>query len=116
MASTALLLPATNVYLTHFFGDWAKEMFVPDHRAKSRPAQKFWIPKSVCARINFAIHVSSRSTALAVAVLSRLSRRGAGHLFGECYFSVSRNPRENPPTAASMSRTQFPRWIAGTNS
>jgi alpha-galactosidase len=29
MASTALLLPATNVYLTHFFGDWAKEMLTP---------------------------------------------------------------------------------------
>jgi alpha-galactosidase len=29
MASTALLLPAKNVYLTHFFGDWAKEMLSP---------------------------------------------------------------------------------------
>ncbi|MGD1090035.1 MAG: NPCBM/NEW2 domain-containing protein, partial [Verrucomicrobiota bacterium] len=29
MASTALLLPSTNVYLTHFFGDWAKEMLTP---------------------------------------------------------------------------------------
>jgi alpha-galactosidase len=29
MASTALLLPAKNVYLTHFFGDWAKEMLKP---------------------------------------------------------------------------------------
>jgi alpha-galactosidase len=29
MASTALLLPPTNVYLTHFFGDWAKEMLSP---------------------------------------------------------------------------------------
>lgn len=29
MASTALLLPATNIYLTHFFGDWAKEMLAP---------------------------------------------------------------------------------------
>lgn len=29
MASTALLFPATNVYLTHFFGDWAKEMLTP---------------------------------------------------------------------------------------
>ncbi len=29
MASTALLLPLTNVYLTHFFGDWAKEMLSP---------------------------------------------------------------------------------------
>jgi alpha-galactosidase len=29
MASTALLLPSTNVYLTHFFGDWAKEMLAP---------------------------------------------------------------------------------------
>jgi alpha-galactosidase len=29
MASTALLLPSTNVYLTHFFGDWAKEMLSP---------------------------------------------------------------------------------------
>jgi alpha-galactosidase len=29
MASTALLLPPTNVYLTHFFGDWAKEMLTP---------------------------------------------------------------------------------------
>ena len=29
MASTALLLPSTNVYLTHFFGDWAKEMLFP---------------------------------------------------------------------------------------
>jgi len=29
MASTALLLPATNVCLTHFFGDWAKEMLSP---------------------------------------------------------------------------------------
>ena len=29
MASTALLLPATNVYLTHFFGNWAKEMLSP---------------------------------------------------------------------------------------
>ncbi|MDB6018972.1 MAG: glycoside hydrolase clan [Pedosphaera sp.] len=29
MASTAMLLPATNVYLTHFFGDWAKEMLSP---------------------------------------------------------------------------------------
>src|SRR6202012_2587219 len=29
MASTALLLPSTNVFLTHFFGDWAKEMLSP---------------------------------------------------------------------------------------
>src|ERR1039457_6539502 len=29
MASTALLFPAKNVYLTHFFGDWAKEMLKP---------------------------------------------------------------------------------------
>jgi alpha-galactosidase len=29
MASTALLLPASNVYLTHFFGDWVKEMLLP---------------------------------------------------------------------------------------
>jgi alpha-galactosidase len=29
MASTALLLPSTNVYLTHFFGDWTKEMLSP---------------------------------------------------------------------------------------
>ena len=29
MASTALLLPSTNVCLTHFFGDWAKEMLSP---------------------------------------------------------------------------------------
>jgi len=29
MASTALLLAPTNVYLTHFFGDWAKEMLSP---------------------------------------------------------------------------------------
>ena len=29
MASTALSLPATNVWLTHFFGDWAKEMSSP---------------------------------------------------------------------------------------
>jgi alpha-galactosidase len=29
MASTALLLPPTNIYLTHFFGDWAKEMLNP---------------------------------------------------------------------------------------
>jgi len=29
MASTAWLLPATNIYLTHFFGDWAKEMLSP---------------------------------------------------------------------------------------
>jgi alpha-galactosidase len=29
MASTALLFPPTNVYLTHFFGDWAKEMLTP---------------------------------------------------------------------------------------
>ena len=29
MASTALVLPAKNVYLTHFFGDWAKEMLSP---------------------------------------------------------------------------------------
>jgi alpha-galactosidase len=29
MASTALLLQTTNVYLTHFFGDWAKEMLNP---------------------------------------------------------------------------------------
>ncbi|MDD5140849.1 MAG: alpha-galactosidase [Verrucomicrobiales bacterium] len=29
MASTALLLPATNIYLTHFFGGWAKEMLSP---------------------------------------------------------------------------------------
>jgi alpha-galactosidase len=29
MASTALLLPPTNIYLTHFFGDWAKEMLTP---------------------------------------------------------------------------------------
>jgi alpha-galactosidase len=29
MASTALLLPPKNVYLTHFFGDWAKEMLSP---------------------------------------------------------------------------------------
>jgi len=49
----ALLLPATNVYLTHFFGDWAKEM-LSRSSSKSRPAQKFWIPKSVCAAINFA--------------------------------------------------------------
>ena len=29
MASTALLFSPTNVYLTHFFGDWAKEMLRP---------------------------------------------------------------------------------------
>lgn len=29
IASTALRLPAANVYLTHFFGDWAKEMLSP---------------------------------------------------------------------------------------
>jgi alpha-galactosidase len=29
MASTALLLTPTNVWLTHFFGDWAKEMLKP---------------------------------------------------------------------------------------
>jgi alpha-galactosidase len=29
MASTALSLPSTNVHLTHFFGDWAKEMLSP---------------------------------------------------------------------------------------
>ncbi len=29
VASTALLLPATGVHLTHFFGDWAKEMLSP---------------------------------------------------------------------------------------
>jgi alpha-galactosidase len=29
MASTALLLPSTNVFLTHFFGDWVKEMLSP---------------------------------------------------------------------------------------
>jgi alpha-galactosidase len=29
MASTALVLPAKNVYLTHFFGDWANEMPAP---------------------------------------------------------------------------------------
>ena len=29
MASTALLFSPTNVYLTHFFGDWAKEMLAP---------------------------------------------------------------------------------------
>ena len=29
MASTALLLPPTNVCLTHFLGDWAKEMLKP---------------------------------------------------------------------------------------
>jgi alpha-galactosidase len=29
MASTALLFSPTNVYLTHFFGDWAKEMLSP---------------------------------------------------------------------------------------
>jgi len=29
MASSALRLPAKNVYLTHFFGDWAKEMLSP---------------------------------------------------------------------------------------
>ena len=29
MASTALLLPPTNLYLTHFFGDYAKEMSSP---------------------------------------------------------------------------------------
>jgi alpha-galactosidase len=29
MASTALLLPPANIYLTHFFGDWAKEMLNP---------------------------------------------------------------------------------------
>ncbi len=29
MASTALLLPSTNIFLTHFFGDWAKEMLSP---------------------------------------------------------------------------------------
>ncbi len=29
MASTALLLPSTNVFLTHFFGDWAREMLAP---------------------------------------------------------------------------------------
>ena len=29
MASTALVLPPTNVYLTHFFGDWVKEMLSP---------------------------------------------------------------------------------------
>src|SRR5580698_5647688 len=29
MASTALLLPTNNVYLTHFFGNWAYEMLSP---------------------------------------------------------------------------------------
>jgi alpha-galactosidase len=29
MASSALLLPPKNIYLTHFFGDWAKEMLSP---------------------------------------------------------------------------------------
>lgn len=29
MASSALRLPSTNVQLTHFFGDWAKEMLSP---------------------------------------------------------------------------------------
>ncbi len=29
MASSALLFPPTNIYLTHFFGDWAKEMLNP---------------------------------------------------------------------------------------
>lgn len=29
MASTALRLPPTNFHLTHFFGDWAKEMLSP---------------------------------------------------------------------------------------
>jgi alpha-galactosidase len=29
MASTSLLLAPTNIYLTHFFGDWAKEMLSP---------------------------------------------------------------------------------------
>src|SRR5581483_11749388 len=29
MASTALLLPSTNLHLTHFCGDWGKEMLVP---------------------------------------------------------------------------------------
>ena len=29
MASTALLLPPVNIYLTHFFGDWSKEMLGP---------------------------------------------------------------------------------------
>jgi alpha-galactosidase len=29
MASTSLLLSPTNIYLTHFFGDWAKEMWNP---------------------------------------------------------------------------------------
>ena len=29
MASTSLLLPSTNVFLMHFFGDWAKEMLSP---------------------------------------------------------------------------------------
>jgi alpha-galactosidase len=29
MASTSLRLPSTNIYLTHFFGDWSKEMLAP---------------------------------------------------------------------------------------
>jgi alpha-galactosidase len=29
MASTSLSLPSTNVFLIHFFGDWAKEMLTP---------------------------------------------------------------------------------------
>ena len=40
MASSALLL-STNVYLTHFFGDWAKEMLSPDHRTDHSGHQNF---------------------------------------------------------------------------
>jgi len=57
MASTSLLL-TTNVYLTHFFGDWAKEMLNPITE-KITQAQKCWIQNWVCARTSFAIRLSS---------------------------------------------------------
>ena len=51
MASTALPGSATNVYLTHFFGDWAAENVVPITE-QIRPAPRFWIPRLACGRIN----------------------------------------------------------------
>ena len=55
MASTALLLPPTNVYLTHFFGDWAKEMLVPITEPITPGTKVLDSKLGVRAKINFAI-------------------------------------------------------------
>jgi len=52
MASTARLLPSTNIYyLTHFFGDWAKEMLNPITEA-NHPAQSLYSKLGVRASIS----------------------------------------------------------------